>query len=238
MHDRLTITIDGLFGAGKTTISEELARLLDYRLIASGNMFRAVAVLAAGELNERKITSIAQEAAFDFVFSDGFKTIVNGMDMTADIASPSVVPFTSEIAQIAPLREILVQKQRALAEGGGVIVEGRDASTVVFPNADWKIFLDADFDVRVRRMFAMLTVEQKAEFRSMEEYAAVLSEVDKRDQHRTKRSTDSIYHKTGLFSSREEAIVLYHYIAQTDEMVENVHAVSARHAALSAGYAS
>lgn len=216
-----TIAVDGPAGSGKTSISEELARLLAYRFVPTGNMFRGVALLAKGNKDEGAVTAIAEGAAFEFVYRNGFRTILNRTDITEEIASPGIVPFTSEIAQIQAVRAALLTQQKDLAAAGSVILEGRDVGTVVAPDADFKIYLDADFDVRADRLFGLLTAEEKAKYGSVKEYADSLAQVDKRDASRLSVLPDSIYHKTGRFTAREEAVVLYHYVIQRDEVVRN-----------------
>lgn len=217
----LTIAVDGPAGSGKTSISEELARLLGYRFVPTGNMFRGIALLANGNRDESAVIAIAENADFEFVYRNGFRTILNGADITDEITSPGIVPFTSEIAQIQAVRTALLKQQKELAASGGVIMEGRDVGTVVAPAADVKIFLDADFSVRAERLFGLLTAEEKTRFGSAQEYADALAEVDKRDGARLAVLPDAIYHKTGRFTAREEAVVLYHYVMQRDEVIRN-----------------
>lgn len=225
---RYTIAIDGPAGSGKTSISEELAKLLGYRLVATGNMFRSVALLAQGNEDEGTIAAVAQSAFFDFIFDGSFRTIVNGSDVTAAISSPDIIPLTSKIAQFESVRTALLQQQRMLASAGGVILEGRDIGNVVLPDADFKIFLDADFEIRVTRLFELLTPDERAKHRSLADFAQLLREVDDRDRARLSIPSGAIYHKTGNFSSREEAMILYHYIAQLDELLANAKALHAR----------
>ena len=149
---RLTIAIDGPSGAGKGTISRTLSQELGYRHIDTGAMYRAVAWKAVHDGlpldDEDAITALAQRA--DIVVEGGVVAI-DGHDVTKAIRTPEIDKAASSVARLPRVREVLVARQRDLGKDGGVVMEGRDIGTVVFPQADVKIYLDASEEERARR---------------------------------------------------------------------------------------
>ena len=152
---RLIIAIDGPSGAGKGTVSRTVSQALGYRHIDTGAMYRAVAWKAAQDgipfEDERALTALAQR--LDIVVEGGVVS-VDGHDITGDIRTPDMDKAASAVARLARVREVLVDLQRKLGAGGGVVMEGRDIGTVVFPKADVKIYLDASAEERARRRAA------------------------------------------------------------------------------------
>lgn len=152
---RLVVAVDGPSGAGKGTVARAAARALGYRHVDTGAMYRAVAwkalsaqvALDAGEV----VAALAREAVFDL--SDGH-THVDGHDVSAAIRTPEIDTAAAAVARSPAVRTVLVARQRAMGEGGGVVMEGRDIGTVVFPDADVKIYLDAAPEERARRRAA------------------------------------------------------------------------------------
>ena len=149
---RPVITIDGPAGAGKSSAARELARRLGFRLIDTGAMYRALAcaVRDAG-------IPVAEGPALDAVieravveFRDD-RVWVNGRDVSAEIRTPEIGELTSTISAFRVVRDKLTPMQRALAAGGGVVLEGRDTGSVVCPDAEIKFYLDAAPDARARR---------------------------------------------------------------------------------------
>ena len=148
----LIIAIDGPSGAGKGTLARSVAERLGYRHVDTGAMYRAVAWKAAHDDvsldDDDAVSAIATKADLDQV--DGRITI-DGHDVTREIRTPEVDRAAASVARLPHVREVLVARQRALGAGGGVVMEGRDIGTVVFPGADMKIYLDASAEVRARR---------------------------------------------------------------------------------------
>jgi cytidylate kinase len=149
---KLTIAIDGPSGAGKGTVARAVARELGYRHLDTGAMYRAVGWLAIQKNvsleDETALTALASTAVFDL---DGGRVVINGHDITTAIRTSEVDRAATSVARVPSLREVLVAHQRRIGSGQGVVVEGRDIGTVVFPDADLKIYLDASPEERARR---------------------------------------------------------------------------------------
>jgi len=181
---RLIIAIDGPSGAGKGTISRTLAETLGYRHVDTGAMYRAVGWKAAHEGvpldDEAAVSALAQRA--NLVVEGGVVTI-DGHDVTRAIRTPEIDRAATAVARLPKVREVLVARQRALGAEGGVVMEGRDIGTVVFPNADVKIYLDASAEERARRRAA-----DTAHSGSQAGQAAVAAAIDARDKADTTRT--------------------------------------------------
>jgi cytidylate kinase len=148
----LTIAIDGPSGAGKGTVARAVARHLGYRHVDSGAMYRAVGWKALRDGvpldDEASVARIA--AAAQLRVSDEAVTI-DGADVTRSIRTPEIDRAATAVARLPQVRSALVARQRAAGELGGIVMEGRDIGTVVFPHADVKVYLDASPDERARR---------------------------------------------------------------------------------------
>ena len=149
---RLIIAIDGPSGAGKGTVARAVSRSLGYRHVDTGAMYRAVAWKAVQEAivlaDETQVAAVASHA--DIVLEDD-AVVIDGHDVTQAIRTSEIDRAAAGVARLQTVREVLVSHQRALAANGGVVMEGRDIGTVVFPNADVKIYLDASEAERARR---------------------------------------------------------------------------------------
>lgn len=192
MATRLTIAIDGPAGSGKSTVARRVAATLGYIYLDSGAMYRALALKAL----ERRVR-LDDEAALEALAREthivlkpatpeqeaaGLKNRVflDGREVTEEIRGAEVAQAASRLATIAGVREVLVSEQQRAGEGGGVVMEGRDIGTKVFPNADLKVFLDADPVVREQRRLD----QNKIKGPSAESMAAELRERDRRDRTR------------------------------------------------------
>jgi cytidylate kinase len=155
MPEKLIVAIDGPAGSGKSTSARLVAQRLGYLYIDTGAMYRAITYLAIRKNildNEQAVINLTEETDLRLDFRNGKTNVfVNGEDITEDIRSPEVNLKVSDISKIAGVRKILVQKQREMGKQRGVVMEGRDISTVVFPNADVKIFMTASIDQRAKR---------------------------------------------------------------------------------------
>ena len=156
MFRRFIVAIDGPAGSGKSTSAKLVAQRLNFLYIDTGAMYRAITFLAIKKniLNDHEeITMLANSCEMKMEFIEGNTKIqVDGVDLTDEIRSPEVNSHVSDISKIAGVREALVKKQRVMAaENDGVVMEGRDIGTVVFPDADVKIYLTATIDERSHR---------------------------------------------------------------------------------------
>lgn len=149
---RLIIAIDGPSGAGKGTVARAVAAQLGYRHIDTGAMYRALAWKALRDeldlQDEPGVAALARDVAIDV--SDGAIS-VDGHDVKQAIRTPEIDAAAASVARLPSVREVLIAQQRAMGARGGVVMEGRDIGTVVFPRADVKIFLDAAPEERARR---------------------------------------------------------------------------------------
>ncbi|MBM4287212.1 MAG: (d)CMP kinase [Deltaproteobacteria bacterium] len=160
------VTLDGPAGAGKSTLAKKLAQRLNLLYLESGAFYRAVALEAhrrSGELlsSEWLTTFLADFELQVSPGSQGLKLAVNGRDITAAIREPAVSEGASLVATLRPVRQWVLARLRQLAAPGRVIAEGRDMGTRVFPEAEVKIFLEADLKVRARRRWLELQAQGK-----------------------------------------------------------------------------
>lgn len=162
MKERLTIAMDGPAGSGKSTIAQRLAETLDYLYLNSGSMYRAMTLLSIREggdpANVSTLTKLAQSCRIDFL-DNGKTTLLNGEDVSDFLRTPEIDRAIINIAKVPEVRHEMVKQQRRIGEKGGIIVEGRDVTTVVFPDADLKFYINASVEERAKRRFA----EQQAQ---------------------------------------------------------------------------
>jgi len=152
MRTRMIIAIDGPSGAGKGTVARGVAARLDYRHVDTGAMYRALAWKAVQErlelADEPAIEALARRARIEI--GDGVVR-VDGEDAAAAIRTPEIDAAAAAVARLPRVRAILSAQQRAMGEAGGIVMEGRDIGSVVFPDAEVKVFLDASPEERARR---------------------------------------------------------------------------------------
>jgi len=187
MHKKPIIAIDGPAGAGKSTIAKLVAAKLGYTYIDTGAMYRAVAVRAieAGIPLEKpdKIVELANRMDIRFEQRDGRQAIiVDGEDLTDAVRTPEATRLSSPVSAIPGVRHRLVELQRKMGEHGGVVMEGRDIGTYVFPDAEVKIFMTASQEERVRRR--CIDLEKSGMSADPETVAREIRERDLRDSTR------------------------------------------------------
>ena len=210
----LIIAVDGPSGAGKSTIALLLSKRLGYLYIDTGAMYRAVALAVkragASPDDDDALTAVCREAEISFVRSAGCcHVFLDGEDVSAAIRTPELSLLTSKVSMKKAVRDILARRQRELGQDGGVVLEGRDIGTVVFPDADLKFFLSASAEERGKRRY--LELKAKGEDVQLERTIAEVAQRDQQDAQREhaplRRADDAIdIDSTGL--SIEEVVAL------------------------------
>lgn len=188
MRERgIVIAVDGPSGAGKSTISRALSQQLGYLEIDTGAMYRAMAWLAREtglDFDDiEAVDQFSQQADVSLRLVEG-KTVVtvNGIDVTGQIRTPEISMLTSLISALAPVRQAMTTLQRRIGAQGGVVLDGRDIGTVVFPDAELKFFLSASAEERGRRRY--IELQQKGIATSLEETIADVIARDRQDSER------------------------------------------------------
>lgn len=180
----LVIAIDGPSGAGKGTVARAVAVRLGYRHVDTGAMYRAVAWKALHEgidvADERAVAAMSDRAAF--TLGEG-RVLIDGQDVSRAIRTAEIDRAAAAVARHPAVRRVLVARQQALGAGGGVVMEGRDIGTVVFPNADVKVYLDASPEERARRRAAD-PAHRVSAAAALSDVATALAERDRSDATR------------------------------------------------------
>jgi cytidylate kinase len=191
---KLTIAIDGPAGSGKSSVARRVAAVLGYLYLDSGAMYRAVALkaldrqiplddeLRLAELARESHIELSQPTAQQELAGLKNRVFLDGVEVTYEIRTAEVAQAASRLATIASAREVLVAEQQRCGAGGGIVMEGRDIGTVVFPHAELKIFLEASPEVRAERRWK--EHEEKGDKVSLAEVLQEVHERDKRDSER------------------------------------------------------
>jgi cytidylate kinase len=214
----LIIAIDGPSGAGKSTVTKLLADRLGYIFLDTGAMFRAVALAAAragvAVDDDEALSALCSSLAISFERGNGCcNVILNGEDVSSAIRSPEISLATSKISARKVVRDHLLGMQREMGSKGGVVLEGRDIGTVVFPDADVKIFLSASAEVRGKRRF----LELKAKGVDVDLQTTV-GEVMQRDEQDVRREHAPL-------RRAEDAVVIDSTELSVDAVVERIEGI-------------
>lgn len=210
---RLIIAIDGPAGAGKSTIAARLARKLGYINLESGAMYRALALKAVEwDLDfddEAALVKMAHDSQIVLEPTlSGNRVLLDGQDVSQRLREPDVTAAASKVSVHPKVREWMVARQREMGEGGGVIMEGRDIGTKVFPGADVKIFLDAHPEIREKRRLQQQHV-------SPEETERIITELRQRDARDRTRANSPLV-------AAADAVVLDSTGLSEDEVLSRV----------------
>ena len=161
MEKEIIIAIDGFSSCGKSTLAKDLANKLGYIFIDSGAMYRGVALFAIEngiEQENEKIVESLSEIQLSFKLINNIPSLfLNGENVESEIRKPKIANHVSRIAKIKEVREKLVEQQRKMGESGGIVMDGRDIGTTVFPDAALKLFVTAEVPVRTKRRLEELT---------------------------------------------------------------------------------
>ena len=212
MPRSITIAIDGPASSGKGTVARTVAKRLDYAYIDTGAMYRSVALAAQRRgldlTHAEELGELTATLEFQFRWAGGGRrVIVNGEDWSDAIRTETVGKGASDVAVHAPVRAALLERQRALAREGGIVMDGRDIGSVVLPDADLKIYLDASVDERARRRHAELVARGLDV--NLDTIRHEVSERDHQDRTRTEapliQTEDAVYLDTTAMTAEASA---------------------------------
>ena len=183
----LIVTIDGAIGAGKSSTARGVAAALSYRHLDTGAMYRAVALAAARHgidaSDEDGLDELLRDLDLGVALEDGEQRVyLDGEDVSDEIRRPEVSRAVGSFADVPLVRKALIERQRSLGDAGGVVADGRDAGSVIFPEADLKIRMTADLDERARRRHREFIA--KGVSTSIEQVTADIARRDHRDETR------------------------------------------------------
>ncbi len=211
----MIVAVDGPAGSGKGTVTKKIEEELGFLNLDTGATYRCVALQTLREGlsldNEKEIIEIANNIDIK-IDNTGNKDIIllNGEDVSKEIRTKEVTAIVSQISSIIPVRERMVEVQRSLAKGKNVIVEGRDIGTVVFPNADVKIYLDASEEIRAKRRY-----DENVQNGIDTTYEEVLENVKMRDYN-------DMHKPYGALKKADDAIVVDSTNLNIEEVVEKI----------------
>ena len=213
---KIIVAIDGYSSCGKSTIAKALAKYAGYMYVHTGAMYRAIGLytLRHGLTEQADIIAALPQIQVGFILTDGAQHVtLNGEDVEAHIRTLEVGNRASEISQIKEVRAFLVAQQQKMGEAKGIVMDGRDIGTVVFPKAELKLFLTASPEVRAQRRFDELV--EKGEKPNYEDVLKDVNERDYRDTHRAesplRQAEDAIVVDNSHMTREEQMQVIYDY---------------------------
>ena len=222
MNNKITIAIDGYSSSGKSTMAKRLAAEIGYRYIDSGAMYRAVTLFAmqhnmisqSGTPDKDKIIAALPDIKINFQIQDGTQsTILNGVNVEKEIRQMAVSNNVSPVAAIPEVRHCLVAMQQAFGKEKGIVMDGRDIATVVFPDAELKLFLTARPEVRAQRRYDELIAKGEHP-----DYNDVLRDVNDRDYRDTHRAESPL-------RQAEDAIVIDNSDMTREQQMEHIYSL-------------
>ncbi len=209
---KIIVAIDGPVGAGKSSVALRVAELLGYTHLDTGAMYRAVALKAQRRgvaLDDAgALAALAEKTRIGLEAADGkLRVTLDGEDVTEALRAPEMSKLASRVAVAEGVRRVLVAEQQRLGAAGGIVVEGRDIGTVVFPQAALKIYLDAEVEVRARRRW--LEYEGKSQPVDFPQLVEDVRDRDRRDRERAisplRRAEDAVYVDSTAMDAEEVA---------------------------------
>ncbi len=220
----LTIAIDGWSSCGKSTLARQLAAKLGYLFVDSGAMYRAITLYLLRKevdlLDQDAVERVLPEIQLDLRYNPNRQAsdiFLNGENVESEIRQMDVAARVSQVAAIPAVRKLAVARQQALGQAGGVVMDGRDIGTVVFPNAELKIFMTADPEVRAHRR--LLELQAKHPEVGLEEVRANLAERDRIDSTRD----------TSPLTQAQDAIILDNSHLSLEDQLEYVLRLAKKH---------
>lgn len=225
MLKKIIIAIDGPAGSGKSTAAKNIAQKLGFTYLDTGAMYRAITFLAlqkgiADDVNS--VIEMARKISLKLKFEDGVtRVFVDGVEVTEEIRKPEVNSKVSDISKIPEVRAEMVKIQKRMGSEGNIIAEGRDVTTVVFPEADFKIFMTATLEERTRRRFKEF--QEKNVNISIDEVKANLQMRDEIDSNRSvsplKKADDALEFDNSNINIEEELNILLDKIEEIRKKV-------------------
>lgn len=211
---KIIVAIDGYSSCGKSTIAKALAKYAGYTYVDTGAMYRAIGLytLRNGLTEEADIVAALPKIQVGFILVDGAQHVtLNSEDVESQIRTLEAGNCASRISQIKAVRAFLVAQQQAMGEAKGIVMDGRDIGTVVFPKAELKLFLTASPEVRAQRRYDELV--EKGEQPKFEDVLADVNDRDYRDTHRAesplKQAEDAIVVDNSNMTPEEQMQVIY-----------------------------
>ena len=231
MDKKITIAVDGFSSCGKSTLAKQLAAKLGYVYIDTGAMYRAVTLFALRnnmvvdeELDTKQLISRLGDINIHFELNENGEpqTFLNGTNVEREIRKIYVSQWVSPVAAVPEVRHVMVAQQQKMGEAKGVVMDGRDIGTTVFPNAELKIFVTADVDVRAQRRYDEML--SKGEPADMAEVKQNLQERDRIDQSRAesplRKADDAVVLDNSHITREEQLQVAYDWAM---EIIKSAH---------------